>query len=143
PPIWTTTNRRYRAPLQKEMKIISGGQTGVDRAALDLALKHQMPCCGWCPSGRLDEHGRIPDRYPVTELPNGDFAARTRQNVIDSDATIIFHRRELIGGTELAVQCCLNYKRPHLLIDAATVSADEAARVVVEFLRSHNIDNLN
>ena len=59
------------------IKIISGGQTGVDRAALDVVLENQIPCGGWCPAGRLDEYGRIPDRYPVQELPTAGFAERT------------------------------------------------------------------
>ena len=62
------------------VKIISGGQTGVDRAALDAALKHGIDGGGWCPTGRLDEFGRIPDRYPLKELEQGSFAERTLQN---------------------------------------------------------------
>src|SRR2546426_947181 len=94
------------------VKIISGGQTGVDRAALDAALKHGIDCGGWCPAGRFDESGKIPERYPLTEItkdikegrspgrPGGDleaaapwelhgdiFAERTLQNVKDSDGT--------------------------------------------------------
>ena len=73
------------------LKIISGGQTGVDRAALDAALKHGIECGGWCPAGRLDEFGRIPDRYPVKELEHGSFVERTMQNVKDSDGTVIIY----------------------------------------------------
>src|SRR5438105_11150264 len=92
--------------ILQAMKIVSGGQTGIDRAALDVAMKHQMECGGWCPVGRLDEYGRIPDRYPVKELPNGGSAERTAANVRDSDATVIFHCGELRGGTEYTMQCC-------------------------------------
>ncbi|MFL6540447.1 MAG: YpsA SLOG family protein, partial [Chthoniobacterales bacterium] len=80
------------------MKIISGGQTGVDRAALDAALSLGIESGGWCPTGRLAEKGRIPDQYPVRELPNGGFPERTLQNVLDSDATIIIHPGSLHGG---------------------------------------------
>src|ERR671931_202999 len=73
------------------MKIVSGGQTGVDRAALDVALKHGIECGGWCPAGRLDEVGRIPDRYPLRELAQGSFADRTLENVKDSDGTIVIY----------------------------------------------------
>ena len=81
------------AATVKALKIISGGQTGVDRAALDVSLKHGIDCGGWCPAGRLDEFGRIPDRYPVRELQAGGFAERTMQNVKDSDGTVVIYSR--------------------------------------------------
>ena len=125
------------------MKIVSGGQTGVDRAALDVALKHGVDCGGWCPAGRLDEFGRIPEGYPVTELPNGDAAARTRQNVIDSDGTVIFHSGELRGGAEYTLQCCKGLGRPYLVIDAAKTSAEAAATSIMELIRGQTISVLN
>jgi hypothetical protein len=125
------------------LKIISGGQTGVDRAALDVALKHGIDCGGWCPAGRLDEFGRIPDRYPVNELEQGSFAERTLQNVKDSDGTLIIYCDELRGGTEYTVECCKQLQRPHALIDAARVSADVAGPLIVDFVRGHKIDILN
>jgi hypothetical protein len=125
------------------MKIISGGQTGVDRAALDVALKRGVECGGWCPTGRLDEFGRIPDRYPVRELEEGSFAERTLQNVKDSDGTVIIYCDELRGGSEYTVECCKQLERPHALIDAAKVSADAAARLIVDLVREHKIDILN
>ena len=125
------------------MRIISGGQTGVDRAALDVALKHDIECGGWCPEGRLDEYGRIPDRYPVKELPNGGFAERTRQNVIDSDATVIFSSGKIEGGTAFTAQCCRDQNRPHLIIDAENLSIDEAANEIVRLLNAQNIERLN
>ena len=125
------------------MKIISGGQTGVDRAALDVALKHGIGCGGWCPAGRLDELGRIPERYPLKELEHGSFAERTLQNVKDSDGTVVIYFAELRGGTEFTVQCCLEQKRPHQLIDAAKTSAEDAAKSIVDFVRKRKIDILN
>lgn len=124
------------------MKIISGGQTGVDRAALDAAMKHGIECGGWCPAGRLDEMGRIPERYPLKELDQGSFAERTLANVRDSQATVAIYYVDLAGGTEYAVQCCIELKRPHCLIDAATVSPESAADVIVDLLREHKIDIL-
>jgi hypothetical protein len=125
------------------MKIISGGQTGVDRAALDAALKHHLQCGGWCPDGRLDEFGRIPEHYPVRELSGAGPAERTRQNVIDSEATIIMYEKQLRSGTEFTVQCCEEYRRPHLLIDAAKTSTDVAAKLISEFVRQRNVGTLN
>ena len=125
------------------MKIISGGQTGVDRAALDVALKHGTDCGGWCPEGRLDEFGQIPDRYPVTELRNGGFAERTRANVMDSDGTWVIYSGALSGGSAFTVACCEEFQRPHLTIDAAEKSAEDAAQVALDFLRKNKIDILN
>jgi hypothetical protein len=125
------------------MKIVSGGKTGVDRAALDVALKHGIDCGGSVPAGRLDENGKIPDRYPVKELHEGGFAERTWQNVKDSDGTVVIYLGELRGGTAYTVQCCIELDRPHLLINAADTSAENAARLIVDFVRAHNIQVLN
>jgi len=125
------------------VKIISGGQTGVDRAALDVALKHGIDAGGSCPTGRLDEFGRIPDRYPLNELENGGFTERTLQNVKDSDGTVIIYRGKLSSGTEQTVQFCVKQQRPHLLVDASRVSGEDAARLIGEFVRKNKIDVLN
>jgi predicted Rossmann-fold nucleotide-binding protein len=125
------------------VKIISGGQTGIDRAALDVALKHGIPCGGWCPSGRLDEFGRIPDQYPLQELEVGGFTERTLQNVKDSDGTVIIYPGKLGGGTEQTVHFCVGQRRPHELIDASKVSAKEAAKLISNFIRNHKIEILN
>ena len=125
------------------LKIISGGQTGVDRAALDVALKHGIECDGWVPAGRLDEFGRIPDRYPIKELPNGGFPERTLQNVIDSDGTVIFCRGKIEGGTEYALRCCRDQKRPHGIIDAEKIPTDGAARAIVSLVQTEKIESLN
>jgi hypothetical protein len=125
------------------LKIISGGQTGVDRAALDVALNHGIECDGWCPAGRLDELGRIPDRYPVKELKEGGYAKRTLQNVKDSDGTVIIYFDQLRGGTEYTVECCNQLHRPHVLIDAAKTSSECAAKLMANLVRNHKIDILN
>ncbi|MHC4448286.1 MAG: YpsA SLOG family protein, partial [Planctomycetota bacterium] len=70
-------------------KIVSGGQTGVDRAALDVAMELGVPCGGWCPQGRLAEDGEIDARYPLTETSRAHAAQRTEWNVRDSDGTLI------------------------------------------------------
>ena len=125
------------------MKLISGGQTGVDRAALDVALKHGIDCGGWCPAGRLDEFGRIPDRYPLKELEQGSFADRTFRNVKDSDATIVIYCDELRGGTEFTVQCCQELDRQNVLINASKYSVEEAGAGALEFVRKNEIETLN
>ena len=125
------------------LKIISGGQTGVDRAALDAAMKHGIECGGWCPAGRLDEFGRIPDRYPVKELEHGGFEDRTRTNVRDSAATVVIYSGELRGGTAQTVQFCIEQEKPHQLIDAAQVSAQDATNLALDLVRKHKIDILN
>jgi predicted Rossmann-fold nucleotide-binding protein len=125
------------------VKIISGGQTGVDRAALDVALKHGIECGGWCPARRLDEFGRIPDQYPVRELAVGGFAERTLQNVKDSDGTVIIYPGKLGGGTEQTVCFCMELQRPHQIIDASKISAEDAAKLIAGFVRNHKVTILN
>ena len=125
------------------MKIISGGQTGVDRAALDVALKHGIESGGWCPTGRLDEFGRIPERYPVKELESGGFTERTLQNVKDSDGTVIVYPGKLSGGTEQTVRFCVEQQRPLKLIDSSNVSTEKAAQLIADFVRANTIDVLN
>ena len=125
------------------MKIISGGQTGVDRAALDAAPRHGIESGGWCPTGRLDESGRIPDRYPVKELENGGSTKRTLQNVKDSDGTIIIYPGKLSGGTEQTLHFCVEQRRPHELIDASNISTEKAAQLIADFVCENNIEILN
>lgn len=85
-------------------KIVSGGQTGVDRAALDAAMAHGLPVGGWCPQGRRAEDGRIADRYPLEETPSAEYAQRTAWNVRDSDGTLIVAPDPLSEGTALTKQ---------------------------------------
>jgi hypothetical protein len=127
----------------KSLKVISGGQTGVDRAALDVAIKHRIECGGWCPAGRLDEFGRIPDRYPLQELECGGFTERTFQNVKDSDGTVIIYTGNLSGGTEQTVRFCQELQRPHQVIDASKISATDAAKLISDFVRNNKIGILN
>jgi hypothetical protein len=127
----------------KALKIISGGQTGVDRAALDVALRHGIDCGGWCPVGRLDEFGKIPDHYPIHELKGGGFTERTLQNVKDSDGTVVIYRVELRGGTEQTVRFCVELNRPHQLIDALRATTEEAAKLIADFVLRNKIGILN
>ncbi len=115
----------------------------MDRAALDVALKHGIESGGWCPTGRLDEIGRIPDRYPVEELEDGGFIERTLQNIKDSDGTVIIYPGKLSGGTEQTLHFCVEQRRPHELIDASNVSTQKAAQLIADFVRENKIDILN
>lgn len=98
-------------------KIVSGGQTGVDRGALDAAIKLGIAHGGWCPRGRLAEDGTIPPRYRLAETDSPEYRVRTQQNVIDSDATLILYRGRLQGGTELTRQLAEKHHKPCLLVD--------------------------
>ena len=98
-------------------KIISGGQTGVDRAALDVALALKIPCGGWCPNGRLAEDGPLDPKYPLKETPDSTYSQRTKWNVRDSDGTLILYRNDLSGGTSLTVKLATQYRKPHLILD--------------------------
>lgn len=124
-------------------RILSGGQTGVDRGALDAALDHHFPCGGWCPTGRAAEDGPIPSRYPLRELPDGGYLDRTLRNVEDSDATAILCFGELEGGTEQTVLHCIRRQKPYKLIDAAAVPATRAAVSIAAFVADHGVTRLN
>lgn len=116
------------------MKIISGGQTGVDRGALDAAIALGIPHGGWCPRGRLAEDGRIPDHYELTETDAGEYHVRTEQNVVDSDATLILCRGRPAGGTELTLRLAQQHGRPHLVLDLSQSPQPEEARRWLEDL---------
>jgi putative molybdenum carrier protein len=125
------------------LKIISGGQTGVDRAALDAALEGGVECGGWCPAGRLDERGVIPAHYPLRELRKGGFKQRTLRNIEDSDGTLIIYFGALEGGTENTLFHCICGKKPYQLIDGSEIAAERAAELAEGLVRTHDIGVLN
>ena len=98
----------------RPQKIVSGGQTGVDRAALDAALAQDIPIDGWCPEGRRAEDGSIPDRYSLRETPSDNYAQRTAWNVRDSDGTLIIVPNPLSGGTALTQEAAEEQGKPVL-----------------------------
>jgi hypothetical protein len=125
------------------IRIISGGQTGVDRGALDAALTAGFPIGGYCPAGRAAEDGMIPDRYPLTPLERGGPLERTLMNVAESDGTAILYFESLSGGTEKTLQTCLFLQRPYLLIDAELCLPEAAAERIRAFCKLNRIAVLN
>ena len=126
-----------------KVKIVSGAQTGVDRAALDAALEYGVEAGGWCPEGRQSEDGIIPKKYPVIELPNSGYRQRTKQNVIDSDGTVIFYFGYPAGGTEQTISFCINKKKPYVLVDAEEMSIELASRKINKFIGERSVSILN
>lgn len=97
-------------------RIVSGGQTGVDRAALDVAIALGIEHGGWCPAGRLSEDGTVPSRYQLRETESRDYPIRTEQNVLDSDATLLLCNGKIKGGTALTKRLCVRHHQPHLVV---------------------------
>jgi Circularly permutated YpsA SLOG family len=137
--------RMSAATLSMTLKrIVSGGQTGVDRGALDAALGSGFPCGGWVPGDRMAEDGVISDRYPMTPLPNGNYRQRTRLNVVDSDGTVILYEGSLSGGSRLTRELCKLLNRPCILIGAReTPDPIVAAEAVLKFIEDNDTKRLN
>jgi hypothetical protein len=115
-------------------KIVSGGQTGADRAALDWAIRAGIPHGGWCPKGRLAVDGPIAARYDLTETDSTDYAVRTRLNVRDSDATLILNLGALDGGTLLTEEHAHALGRPCLTLplDAGPTATPAGAAAAID-----------
>ena len=115
--------------MSRLRKLISGGQSGVDRAALDAARSAGLEIGGWCPAGRWAEDGTIPLHYPLDETPEADPDQRTAWNVRDADATLILTRGQPRGGTARTLECAQAAGRPWLLVDldAAAQAPDISA----------------
>jgi putative molybdenum carrier protein len=136
------TGRLHRKYTELE-KIISGGQTGVDRGALDAALDAGFPCGGSCPRGRRAEDGAIPDRYPLTELETTNYRTRTKRNVMDADGTLIIFFGELSGGTRETLRIAEDVGKPVLTLDASAKASLTAAVEAAAFVEHHAIAVLN
>jgi hypothetical protein len=125
------------------IRIISGGQTGVDRGALDAAMDAEVACGGSCPAGFLAEDGQIPERYPLTELQSANYSDRTLRNVLDADGTVLIYMDRPTGGTEYTLLECLQNKKPYLLLDAGELEVGRAAQRIHEFVSEQAIEVLN
>nr|WP_086938523.1 putative molybdenum carrier protein [Thaumasiovibrio occultus] len=121
-------------------KIISGGQSGADIAALDAALASSIEIGGFCPKDRQSEVDL--SRYPLIEIEGG-YRQRTKENIKAADGTVIFYHADVQGGTELTLFLCIKSKSPYKLIDTQMVSPSEAAKVIAQFIEQHNITTLN
>jgi hypothetical protein len=130
----------------RDVTILSGGQTGADRAALDFALEFGLAHGGWCPRGRLAEDGPIDERYELTETPSRRYNQRTEWNIRDSDATVVFSvTREVSGGTALTLGLVRRLGKPclHLVGEEATAEGRNLADELAAFLAEHHVRRLN
>ncbi len=124
-------------------KIISGGQTGADQAALDAAIKLGIPHGGQIPKGRLTEAGPLPDKYNLSEMSSSSYPQRTEQNVIDSSGTLIISHGPLGDGSDYTRKKAIQHKRPWLHIDLNKTPAFQAATQIRSWLEDHQIETLN
>ncbi len=124
-------------------KIVSGGQTGADRAALDFAIEHGISHGGWCPRNREAEDGVIESRYRLTETPDSHYFQRTEWNVRDSDGTLLFSLAPILrGGSRKTAELARARGKPILHISLAADLAT-SGRQVLNFVREHHLKILN
>lgn len=124
-------------------KIVSGGQTGADQAALDVAIELDIPHSGWIPKGRKTEAGILPDKYQLQEMPTASYPKRTEQNVLDSDGTVIFSHGKLTGGSAATRRFALKHHRPCLQVDLDILSVADTADRISAWVAEHEIETLN
>jgi len=125
------------------VKIVSGGQTGADRGALDAAIELGIEHGGFCPRGRLAEDGTIPERYRLTETATEEYSERTEKNVLAAQATVVFSHGEPTGGSLHTVAFARARSRVVLVVDLDATSETEAARLLRETVRSNSVSVLN
>ncbi len=123
-------------------KVISGGQTGADRAALDWAIAHGVSHGGWCPQGRLAEDGVLNNQYQLVEIEHGSYRQRTKRNVQDSDGTLILNMGDLDGGTLATFKFAKQLNKPIHVVQVDDVVEGETA-AVMRWLQTNKIVTLN
>jgi len=124
-------------------KIISGGQTGADRAALDFAIKHGIPHGGWVPKGRKAEDGTLDQKYHLQEMPTGQYSKRTEKNILDSDGTVIVSHGPLTGGSALTRELAKQHRKPWVHIDLKATLYPNTARMIQEWVGQNGIKVMN
>jgi hypothetical protein len=124
-------------------KIISGGQTGADRAALDFAIKRNLPYGGWVPKGRKTEDGTLSEKYHLQEMPTGQYSKRTEKNVLDSDGTLILSHGLLTGGSALTTSFAEKHRKPWIHIDLKSTPYPAAARMIQEWVGRNGVKIMN
>jgi hypothetical protein len=124
-------------------KIISGGQTGAEQAALDAAIQWQIPYGGWITKGRLTEAGILPDKYQLQEMSTDSYPERTKQNVIDSNGTLIISHGPLSGGSQFTQNIAIKHNKPYLHIDLNETDAFDAAKQVYKWITVNKVETLN
>ena len=124
-------------------KIISGGQTGADQAALDTAIKLKIPHGGWIPKGRITEGGPFPDKYQLVEMPTDSYPKRTEQNVIDSDGTLIISHGSLTGGSAYTRKMAMKPGKPWYHIDLNKLPTFQAGMLIENWIKNNKIEILN
>jgi len=132
-------------PLPEDFCIVSGGQTGADRAALDFAIRHRIPHGGWCPHGRLAEDGPLDPIYQLEETLSRKYPQRTKRNVRDSDGTLILSIvAKPGGGTALTMRLAEQLGKPilHLCRDES-ISIGENGKRLLTFIEEHHVRRLN
>jgi len=123
-------------------KIISGGQTRVDRAGLDFAIENRIPHGGYCPKGRKAEDGKISDNYNLIETATSNYKERTEKNLIESDGTLIINKGELSGGTLLTANLCKKHKKPLFIVDLSNTT-EKTKEEFNSWVKDNNIETLN
>ena len=124
-------------------KIVSGGQTGADQAALDAALKYNIPHGGWIPKGRLTENGPLPDKYQLAEMVSDNYPERIEQNVIDSDGTVIISHGKLSGGSAYTQKMAKKHTKPCIHIDLDQTHGFQAISDIHSWVIENDIEVLN
>ncbi|MAT39085.1 MAG: molybdenum cofactor carrier [Ectothiorhodospiraceae bacterium] len=120
--------------------ILSGGQTGVDRGAMDAAMQHGVLCSGWCPAGRASEDGPIPPEYPLQQTPTDDVHERTMWNIRDSDGTLILLDGNPDDGTRFAIEQCVDQGKPYYLEHLQQSASPD---IVANWMRKFKVEILN